>query len=181
MNRLNLTHLAQASRIPGNGDSLKQNYDKRKDEMRIKTIMESSQKLKKHMMAEIEKMVPSRQKSLSRLFFPRWLNNAVVIILRCLPPAPLIQWAMRGAQGAPHIAYRWALLLPLVVPSSLIRVLLVSPLQFMQAKVFLFGIKREIKNVSEFEVELVLTKRGQPPMKWRQDWRYGEMRKVIEK
>jgi len=160
----------------GSSPALKQEYDQRRDQMRMKTVQESGQKLHKRMLDEIDKLVPEWRKRVCAWIWPRWLNNGLAIILSCLPPDPLIRWAV--APGI-HMAYKWLPLLPLVILSSVIRMLIVRPLNFLKARVYLWGIKRDIKQIDEHVCELTL-KAGKETVVFRQDWRYGEIRRVKE-
>lgn len=151
----------------------KNNGDMRKAQMQAKTVQESAAKLHEFILKEIQKMVPDWRRALVRAMIPNWLNSGLARILNLLPPPKLIQWAV--SPTFPHMAYKWLILLPLVIPASIIRMLIVNPLYWLQNRIYLFGIKRDIKQVDEFRIELVLAM-GKTVKTFRQDWRYGEVK-----
>jgi len=150
--------------------------DERKVVMQMKAAQQAREQLHKTMMDEIQKLVPSWRRKLCRVIFPRWLNNMIVHVLNVLPPAVCIRWAM--SPGRIHMAYKWFLLLPMVIPNSLIRTLIVFPLNFLTTRVWVFGITRSIQPIDKFVNEMTIRQRGGPILIFRQDWRNAKVQRV---
>jgi len=164
--------------FPGrNGGGYKQEYDDRRTQMQIKSMREAADKLHKRMMQEIDILVPVGRKKFCAWIFPTWLNNGLIIILSCLPPNILIRWAV--APTGVHMAYKWVMLLPLVIINSVLRLFIIGPLQYLKMRIYLYGISREVRQIDEYNCELIIAKKGGATQHFTQDWRYGEVKRMV--
>jgi len=141
-----------------------------RDMQRAKTAQQSTERFHKFMMTKIETLITPRKKFWCRTVYPAWLNNLIARFIAKCPSGPTLGWALKPMNV--HPAYRFALLVPLVLPGTILRVFVLAPLKWLQARIWLWGVHRNIESIDENTVEMKIWTKAQS-FTYRQDWRFG--------